>query len=77
MIKAHNQPSPRPHEDWGSKQTHSVNQIGFRLRSLHGLSLTRPPIQEALVEVGGGVLVSPQKSATPHLATERRHHSSL
>lgn len=42
MIKAHNQPSPSSHEDCGSKQTYWVYQIDFRLRSLHGLSLTRP-----------------------------------
>lgn len=36
---------------------------------------TQTQIQEALV--GGGVFASPQKSATPHVATEGSHHSSL
>lgn len=45
MIKAHNQESPSSRDVCGSKQTYSVNQIGFRLHSLHGLSLTRPKPQ--------------------------------
>lgn len=54
-IKAHNQPSPTSHEDWGSNQTYSVNQIGFRLHSLHGLSLTRPKPKFRRHLWGGGV----------------------